>query len=133
MQAWARGLLSGLRKKGLDIQLVCPDSKLHSFPKDFKVHHILNDSEVDGLEPRKYYEDLIYLKELEQKADVVWTFDRSFPIKSNKLFATFIFTSQQKTSTIMVPVLFNHFIHLRYHNATRIKLYSYIQPDNNTS
>ena len=84
MQAWARGLLSGLRKKGLDIQLVCPDSKLHSFPKDFKVHHILNDSEVDGLEPNNYYRDLVNLKELEQKADVIWTFDRYFPIKSNK-------------------------------------------------
>lgn len=84
MQSWARGLLEGLYKKGLDIQLVCPNSKLHSFPKDFKVHHVLNDSEVDGLEPRKYYEDLIYLKELEQKADIIWTFDRSFPIKSNK-------------------------------------------------
>lgn len=84
MQAWSRGLLGSLTKRGLDIQLVCPNSKLHSFPKDIKVHHILDDLEIDGLTPKRYYKNIQALKELEKKADVIWTFDRPFPLKSNK-------------------------------------------------
>lgn len=116
MQAWARGLLSALCKKGLDIQLVCPDSDLHSFPKDFKVHHILHDSEVDGLEPIRYYEDLVKLKDLEQQADIIWTFDRNFPIKSNKKkvlsLGTFCYEREMKSifqdnyDVVIVPSIY---------------------------
>lgn len=101
MQSWARGLLAGLTKRGLDIQLVCPDSSLHSFPKDIVVHHVLHDSEVDGLAPVDYYKDLNELRKFEEKADIIWTIDRSFPINSKKpkllTLGTFCYEKEMKS------------------------------------
>ena len=84
LQFFVREIVESLNKKGLDIEVVCPDSKLHDFPKIIKVHNIIDDLEVNGMTPNNYYNNLQKLKRLEQNADIIWTFDRSFPIKSNK-------------------------------------------------
>src|SRR5574344_1301283 len=85
VQVWLRNLVSEIQKNS-DIRfiVVCPESNLHSFPKDVEVIHSLVDMEQDFLSPKKIYDNLLLLRNLSNNVDLIWSIDRRFPINTNK-------------------------------------------------
>lgn len=86
VQVWLRNLVSEIMKNdsSIHISIYCPDSDLHNYPEDIDVNHILLDLEQDFLTPKMVYNNLLKIKQAEEKADIIWIIDRTFPIKSNK-------------------------------------------------
>ena len=86
VQVWLRNLVTQLMNidKDIHISIYCPDSKLHSFPIDIDVNHVLLDMEQDFLTPKMIFENLKIIKQAEEKADLIWIIDRTFPISSQK-------------------------------------------------
>lgn len=86
VQVWLRNLVTELMKKDTDIHIsvFCPDSNLHSYPKDVDVHHVLLDMEQDFLSLKMIFDNLHTIKQAEEKADLIWIIDRTFPVSSNK-------------------------------------------------
>ena len=86
VQVWLRNLVDYIAKnyEDINIEIICPDAKEHSFPSDINVIHNLIDMERDFLEPSAIYQNLKKIKNLEREADIIWLIDRNFPIQSQK-------------------------------------------------
>jgi len=86
VQVWLRNLVSELMRKdsSIHISVYCPDSDLHTYPEDIDVNHVLLDLEQDFLTPKMVYNNLMKIKQAEEKADLIWIVDRTFPVNSNK-------------------------------------------------
>lgn len=83
VQVWLRFLVDHLSQDPkYKINIVCPDSKRHSFA--LNANHSLIDMEQNNLPPKSVYDSLKILEDEESKADIIWSIDRKFPVKTSK-------------------------------------------------
>lgn len=86
VQVWIKDLIEYIEKNYNDIkfQIICPGGDKYEYAKNIDVEYSLVDMERDFLTPKDIYENFSKIRNLEEKADIVWMIDRTFPIETKK-------------------------------------------------
>lgn len=86
VQVWLKDLIEYIEKKYSDIkfQIICPNGEEYEYVKNINIEHSLVDMERDFLTPKDINENFSKIRKLEEKTDIIWMIDRTFPIETQK-------------------------------------------------